>query len=146
MTKVEIIGNRAPYFVTVLVLLVMMSLMSYLVNLLSGLVGWHYAVFLNLLTFPLWLGLVFAWTKNNRLDRTLGELSFPVYLNHFIVIQTFDAYDWNRWIPQVLRGEAILFLSLGLAWVFYAYWLKPFEVWRHRILGVGERLTQSPAH
>jgi len=145
-TKVEEIGNRAPYIVTVLVLLVIMSLMSYLVNLISGLVGWHYAVFLNLLTFPLWLGLAFAWTKNNRLDRTLGELSFPVYLNHFIVIQTFDAYDWNRWIPEVLRGEAILFLSLGLAWVFYAYWLKPFEAWRHRILGVGERLTPSPAH
>lgn len=46
-------------------------------------------------TFPWWLfvaltvsvPLLFAKTASNKLDRLAGDLSYPVYINHFIVIQ-----------------------------------------------------------
>lgn len=50
-------------------------------------------------TFPWWLfvaltvavPLLFAKTSSNKLDRFAGDLSYPVYINHFIVIQIFGS-------------------------------------------------------
>jgi peptidoglycan/LPS O-acetylase OafA/YrhL len=51
-------------------------------------------------TFPWWLfaamtgavPLLFAKTASNKLDRFAGDLSYPVYINHFIVIQVVGSF------------------------------------------------------
>jgi peptidoglycan/LPS O-acetylase OafA/YrhL len=50
-------------------------------------------------TFPWWMfalltaivPVLFAKTSANKYDRFAGDLSYPVYVNHFIVIQIFGS-------------------------------------------------------
>ncbi len=80
--------------------------------------------------------LVFAATSRNRFDRALGELSFPIYLNHFFVLQFFKAYGFGGLIPAAWQGEAIMAVSLLLAVAMTVLFLAPFERWRHRVVHV----------
>jgi peptidoglycan/LPS O-acetylase OafA/YrhL len=80
--------------------------------------------------------LVFAATSRNRVDRALGELSFPIYLNHFFVLQFFKSYGFGGLIPAAWQGEFIMVVSLLLAIVMTVLFLAPFERWRHRLVHV----------
>lgn len=59
-------------------------------------VAWRSPILFPLQTFPWWLfaaltivvPLLFTKTASNKLDRFAGDLSYPVYINHFIIIQT----------------------------------------------------------
>lgn len=80
--------------------------------------------------------LVFASTARNHFDRALGELSFPIYLNHFFVLQFFKAYGFGDLVPAAWQGEAIMAVSLLLAVAMTVLFLAPFERWRHRVVHV----------
>ncbi|MGA1123528.1 MAG: hypothetical protein ACO3YO_02940, partial [Chthoniobacterales bacterium] len=77
-----------------------------------------------------------AATSRNRVDRALGELSFPIYLNHFFVLQFFKAYGFGGLVPPAWQGEAIMVVSLLLAVAMTVLFLAPFERWRHRVVHV----------
>lgn len=80
--------------------------------------------------------LVFAATSRHRFDRALGELSFPIYLNHFFVLQFFKAYGFGGLVPAPWQGEVIMAVSLFLAVAMTVFFLAPFERWRHRVVHV----------
>lgn len=80
--------------------------------------------------------LVFAATSRHRFDRVLGELSFPIYLNHFFVLQFFKAYGFGGLVPAAWQGEVIMAVSLLLAVAMTVFFLAPFERWRHRVVHV----------
>lgn len=82
------------------------------------------------------IALLFAATENNSLDRDLGELSYPIYLNHYIFVQFFAAYGFPSFVPRVLSGEFVMLLALVCAVLMTRIFLKPFEDWRHRILRI----------
>lgn len=80
--------------------------------------------------------LVFAATSKNRFDRALGELSFPVYLNHFFILEFFRAYGYGGLVPPAWQGEVIMLVSLVLAVAMTVFFLAPFERWRHRVVNI----------
>jgi peptidoglycan/LPS O-acetylase OafA/YrhL len=82
------------------------------------------------------IALLFSCTERNSADRNLGELSYPIYLNHYIFVQFFAAYGFPSLIPRFLTGESVMVLSLVFAVFFNRVFLKPFEAWRHRLLHV----------
>lgn len=45
--------------------------------------GYWYALFLTILSIPF----IFKWSKNIKIDRFIGEFSYPVYLSHFMIIE-----------------------------------------------------------
>ena len=81
------------------------------------------------------LPFAFMFTAARPLDRLLGELSFPLYLCHFIMIPitlvlfTFGASPLSR----AAFGLTVLAFSLVCAALTYAYVDRPIDRIRHRI-------------
>ena len=80
--------------------------------------------------------IIFAATSKNRFDRAVGELSFPVYLNHFFILEFFRAYGYGGLVPPAWQGEVVMLVSLLLAVAMTYFFLAPFERWRHRVVHV----------
>jgi peptidoglycan/LPS O-acetylase OafA/YrhL len=53
------------------------------------------------LVFALAIPVLFAYTKRNRTDRLIGELSYPVYILHFPILVGFRAFAEDH--PRVLE-------------------------------------------
>jgi len=101
--------------------------------------GWHVGqpvaeIFL-LLPGPLFIGILFLCTKSNAMDRALGELSYPIYLNHLFIIVFLRAWpgleNMQAWFGLLTGISSIFF-----AWFFWHFFLKDFEKRRHRRFGV----------
>lgn len=82
------------------------------------------------------IALLFSRTEKNMTDRNLGELSYPIYLNHYILVQLSAAYGFPALVPRGLTGEFVMVVSLVLAILMNRIFLKPFEAWRHRVLHI----------
>lgn len=82
------------------------------------------------------LTLLFAATAHNATDRALGELSYPLYLNHYLFVQFFAAYGFPAFVPRAWTGEFVMVLALAFAVLTDRVFLDPFEKWRHRFLHV----------
>lgn len=70
--------------------------------------------------------LLFALTRHNSVDRLFGELSYPFYLSHFMVIVVayyLRAHLWMTWV-----GPFCLLLTLAMSWFIYRY----VESWSER--------------
>jgi peptidoglycan/LPS O-acetylase OafA/YrhL len=61
---------------------------------------------------PFALPFVFALTKDSKLDERIGELSYPLYLSHFLVLELL--HHQNPWVDLA----ACLAASIVLAVVF----------------------------
>jgi len=70
---------------------------------------------------------VFHVTARWRWDRAVGELSYPVYLVHFLFCFVLEAFGLAMWTP--VSGLVVPALTLAAAWA----------LWR----GVGARLEVS---
>jgi peptidoglycan/LPS O-acetylase OafA/YrhL len=70
---------------------------------------------------------LFLLTKANRLDRFVGELSYPVYISHMVVLYTLaQYYKGGNELPAIL---ITMLLSVGI----YAFVERPADVWRERL-------------
>jgi peptidoglycan/LPS O-acetylase OafA/YrhL len=83
------------------------------------------------------LPFVFEATKHSRLDRALGELSYPVYLLHYLWVMV-AAGITAPWFVQH-RGELVLVAVLGSALLLWHLVGRRFESVRQ---GFGARLTR----
>lgn len=77
----------------------------------------------------LFLPVIFSITKNNKIDRYIGELSYPLYISHMLVIwivsSFFDSYGiWQRIVVGV---GSILFAVL-----IYQILDRRVDEFRHR--------------
>jgi peptidoglycan/LPS O-acetylase OafA/YrhL len=68
----------------------------------------------------LMIPLVFTATKNSRVDRLIGELSFPFYLGHLLMVFLVDQIAGGRW-PRDCYGPAYLALSLAFSYLFFRF-------------------------
>jgi peptidoglycan/LPS O-acetylase OafA/YrhL len=94
----------------------------------------HASILLCLACAPL-LVLAFSFTRNHPLDRLVGELSYPIYLNHLFIIVAVRALP----LPAAWRehsGIAIGALSVLAAGLFWHFYLRQFERRRHESFGV----------
>jgi len=73
---------------------------------------------------------LFALTRRSRIDNYLGQLSYPVYLAHILVIDWVAGIGLPRWLD---KGLAALVLTLALSAVLYAVVDRPVERLRRRI-------------
>lgn len=81
-------------------------------------------------TLP-WL---FELSRDDPRDRALGELSYPLYLCHLLLIAAFDALLQS--VPS-LRAGGVVLASLALAWMLARFVEWPLERFR------GRRLAQA---
>jgi peptidoglycan/LPS O-acetylase OafA/YrhL len=87
---------------------------------------------------------LFDWTARNSIDRLIGELSYPLYLCHFLVIFAVRAS-----IPGVMAsgrfGDICTFLSLAFAVGLYWLVVVPIDRWRAQRVGTALHPAPQPA-
>ena len=81
-----------------------------------------------LLAIP-WL---FRATRTHHIDRFLGELSYPIYIGHMLVMWTCEYLLAMQ--PGAVYGLTVLGATFVLAVVLYRYVDRPIDAWRHRRL------------
>lgn len=81
---------------------------------------------LVLLSVPL----LFAATQRNTIDRWIGEMSYPLYLLHEVVLSNAEPI-LRRYSPSI-NVIATLLLPLLVAAAAYALIERPIEAWRAR--------------
>lgn len=75
---------------------------------------------------------IHAWSCNSAIDRQIGELSYPVYLNQLVVLGVLAG--WPRLaVSTTVRTLAVALASLALAWVVVRFIDRRIEAWRHRL-------------
>lgn len=74
---------------------------------------------------------VFRLTKRVRWDRAIGELSYPVYLCHFLVLSVLEVLTG---VP-VAGGMKLVALALvlGLSTLLYLAVVRPIDTFRHNL-------------
>jgi peptidoglycan/LPS O-acetylase OafA/YrhL len=85
----------------------------------------------QLLAFIVAVPSLFAFTRDNRFDRAIGELSYPVYILHFPILKMLSGfevkgpfnYGTNAAILSILAG-ALVYLVID----------RPVDRWRHRMV------------
>jgi peptidoglycan/LPS O-acetylase OafA/YrhL len=102
----------------------------------GAVVCWQYSSFLNsnnlrlFVLIALALPFLFDTSRRVRIDRWVGELSYPIYLIHLPVIVGINAA-----FPAV-RGSGLvlleMILTLALSVAFLVVVDTPFEAWRQR--------------
>ena len=90
----------------------------------------------------LMIPLLFFHTKNNSRDRLIGELSYPFYLIHSLIL--FLMRPWvPLYFPSILEGPLYAVMCVGSAYLIYRNIDEKIDTYRHRLF---ERIrAESPA-
>jgi peptidoglycan/LPS O-acetylase OafA/YrhL len=85
-----------------------------------------YALAVLTVTLVLAMPFIFNLSKDARIDRFLGNISFPIYMVHFLVIEFIDDYvnEYSLW--------TILPVVLVIALTIYYGIERPIDCWRQR--------------
>ena len=70
---------------------------------------------------------IFNFFKNNKLDRAIGELSYPVYISHFLIIDI-TTHFFN--LPKPYLGLSTTIISILVSILISKYILNPIN--KHR--------------
>ena len=73
------------------------------------------------------LPILFSMTRHSRLDRAVGELSYPVYLLHMTVVLCVSGFISKSGLPANLHGELSALLTVLAAVVLQVLILDKFE-------------------
>ncbi|MBU0529153.1 acyltransferase [bacterium] len=72
---------------------------------------------------------LFQFSKKSKIDYRLGELSYPIYVVHIIVIRTLGLLiDKNNW--QINKGVAVIIITILLSYILLKYVSDPVEKFR----------------
>jgi peptidoglycan/LPS O-acetylase OafA/YrhL len=93
--------------------------------------------------FPLALPFIFAYTKKNKADRLIGELSYPIYLTHWIVIDLLRLVD-SPWVGRNL-GELTCLFTITLSVILWYFVDRPIDAWRQNLVRDLHRSEQEAA-
>ncbi len=91
----------------------------------------HMTDVLYFFIFTLVLPFIFLLTKQNYLDRFIGELSYPVYIDHIFVIKTLDNIRLSRNSSFMML---VICFSLLLAYALVKYIDNPIDIIRQKRL------------
>jgi peptidoglycan/LPS O-acetylase OafA/YrhL len=97
-----------------------------------------YSLALLTVTITLVMPFIFNMAKDNRIDRFLGNISFPIYMVHFLVIECLAGYfeEYCLWIllPVVLVTALVVHFGIEV----------PIDYWRQRRVRLC-RVSDNPA-
>jgi peptidoglycan/LPS O-acetylase OafA/YrhL len=114
-----------------LVQLLSVAFIGVLITRPHGMLGWKHLLF-----FMLAIPVIFEMTKRSKVDRWVGELSFPVYILHFPVLGAAQRFNVTHVTAVTLVG------TLSLALIVLKYVDMPVERYRaslaRRLRGVRE--------
>jgi peptidoglycan/LPS O-acetylase OafA/YrhL len=120
---------------------------------LVSMLRWHAILALGpagLDTFSLWcayiiyalsLPLLFSCWRKNRIDRWIGELSYPLYLVHGGIIGLVFAHVHAG---QGAKMALAILLSFASAAALFMLIDQPVDAWRHRHFGGRDREAEPP--
>lgn len=67
--------------------------------------------------------------KSNKIDKFLGDISYGVFLNHFVVMYAFWAMGYSGFTPVFIAS--VIVLSIVCSIFSYRYVERPALKWRH---------------
>lgn len=94
------------------------------------------AIFLVAMAWTFAIPYLFELTRRSRIDRAIGELSYPVYLVH-VPLMAFVMPQIKQTLPALgIIPDYFVLAALSLATAFAIWWLidRPIDAWRHRML------------
>jgi len=81
-------------------------------------------------TYPLWVAAIpflFHLTRDLKVDRFIGELTYPVYLIHFVVLEVVNVVLAKLSINDHIAVYITSVVSIALSSLLYIAIFKPFE-------------------
>jgi peptidoglycan/LPS O-acetylase OafA/YrhL len=75
---------------------------------------------------------IFAVTKNIKVDRLIGELSYPVYMFHYAIVWTFNYYKLGGADNPAKTATLAALVSIAVGGVAYLLIDRTVDRWRHR--------------
>jgi peptidoglycan/LPS O-acetylase OafA/YrhL len=138
--KLEEFPKCRGYIFFVPVFIVVLAIHAKAIGFLESRIGSEYA---TLISYPFWavaIVFLFAYFREHKVDRFIGELCYPIYLIHYTVALTVGSFLGRP------SGRATALIVLVLAALFFVFVLKPYEAWRHWLTGARSKqpLTSSP--
>lgn len=119
---------RTPFQAVMVGLLVIFWLLSQGQDFLSRYCSSQYA---RLLSYGCWACLIpiaFHVTRESRRDRTLGDLSYPIYLIHYFLVSLVAAvFTRQTMFPDSFRGPMVAVLSIVGAILLSVLLVSPWE-------------------
>lgn len=103
------------------------------VELIGTYTGYHYAVLIFYSLWALAIPVLFCIFGEYKYDRFIGELSYPVYLSHLIVVSFVMAVQSKLALPATIVGPLSGVLSVAFALLLYIYIFKPLDARRHSL-------------
>lgn len=86
---------------------------------------------LFLIMFFIAIPYVFKLTKKSKIDRYIGELSYPVYLIHWLVsVSTYKALKESMLLDY--RGEVVMVISILVSILILHLIIKPIDFYRQK--------------
>ena len=73
---------------------------------------------------------LFAIFKDNHVDRFIGELSYPIYLTHY-VLNFYSAHWAARHFPPFYRGAVIAAITISVSIALYLIFERPMDRFRY---------------
>jgi len=83
--------------------------------------------------------LLFFLTRNNKADRWIGELSYPIYILHILTF-----YMITQFTSWTTEGAGAI-ITVALSILMYQFVDKPLDRWRDKLPVVSSRAFPSPS-
>lgn len=89
--------------------------------------------FWHLLFFGMAIPVLFQYTKTNRVDRIIGELSYPAYILHFPILTFFRklSFSFPQFFEVLSIGTWTALMSCALGLIVYFFVDKKVDDYRH---------------
>lgn len=84
------------------------------------------------LAFAVAMPAIFALGQNAKLDRSVGELSYPIYLTHMALLAVLIPV--GKRMGVTIGGEALLAVTIAVSWFLYVWVDRPVSRWRQRFV------------
>lgn len=91
--------------------------------------GSYFVIAILLAAGPI-IGILFQLTKRSSFDRALGELSYPIYINHLFFIGFFKAFPSFSSFLGGIQSATVVF-SVASAWAYWHFFGKSHDERRH---------------
>ena len=137
--KLELSPKAWLYVVQCGVLMGAFCLTSIFADQIAGLIGKRIGLLLSYLMWPFLIAVFFALSRSNKIDRFIGELSYPVYLVHLIVFYCvlLTAKAINYPLKPSQNGPLTAIIAIAISIVMVKAIIEPLDKYRYRKAQVG---------